>query len=96
MRNAFLVSYDICDPKRLRQVFKTMNSFGDPMQLSVFRCVLSAKEKALLIDRLDELLHHDQDQVLIVDLGPTKGRAKRAIEFLGRRSPPPSTDPLVV
>lgn len=96
MRNAFLVSYDVSDPKRLRRVFKTMNGFGDPIQLSVFRCVLSTKEKGLMVSRLDELLHHDHDQVLIVDMGPVKGRGRQAIEFLGRRLPPPSTEPLIV
>jgi CRISPR-associated protein Cas2 len=96
MRNAFLVSYDIRNPKRLRRVFKTMNGFGDPMQLSVFRCILSAKEKVLMLDRLDEILNHDEDQVLIVDLGPAKGRGRRVIEFLGRRVLPPSNQPLIV
>jgi CRISPR-associated protein Cas2 len=28
MRNTYLVCHDICDDKRLRQVFKTMRDFG--------------------------------------------------------------------
>ncbi|MBL8857029.1 MAG: CRISPR-associated endonuclease Cas2 [Planctomycetes bacterium] len=96
MRSCYLVSYDIADPKRLRRVFKTMRGFGDALQLSVFRCILSAQEKTLMIGRLDEVIHHDEDQVLIVDLGPAKGRGRKVFEFLGRRLPPPNSDPLVV
>lgn len=38
MRNTYLVCYDICDDKRLRQVFKTMRDFGDHLQYSIFEC----------------------------------------------------------
>jgi CRISPR-associated protein Cas2 len=29
MRRCYLVCYDICDPKRLRQVHKTCKGFGE-------------------------------------------------------------------
>jgi len=48
MRNLHLVAYDIADPKRLYQVHKRMRGFGDPLQYSVFVCLLSPKELALL------------------------------------------------
>ncbi|MEK7751294.1 MAG: CRISPR-associated endonuclease Cas2, partial [Acidobacteriota bacterium] len=41
MRNSYLVSYDIADDKRLRQVFKTMRAYGDHLQFSVFECQLT-------------------------------------------------------
>lgn len=41
MRNSFIVCYDICDPKRLAKVFKTMRAWGDHLQYSVFECQLS-------------------------------------------------------
>jgi CRISPR-associated protein Cas2 len=37
MRQAFVVSYDVCCPKRLRKVFRVLRGFGDHVQLSVFR-----------------------------------------------------------
>jgi hypothetical protein len=37
-RNTYLVCYDICDDKRLREVFKTMRDFGDHLQYSIFDC----------------------------------------------------------
>ena len=35
-RRRFLIAYDICDPKRLRQVCKTMEEYGERLQYSVF------------------------------------------------------------
>jgi len=84
MRNQYLVSYDISDPKRLRKMFKTMRGFGDHVQLSVFRCELSDKELMLLMEAISDLINHKEDQVLIVDVGPAAGRAKHASTFIGR------------
>ncbi len=66
----FLVCYDICDDKRLRAVYKTMRGFGDPLQYSVFLCRLSDMRRVELDAQLGDILNHDVDQVMIVDLGP--------------------------
>jgi len=96
MRNRYLVAYDISDPKRLRLVFKTMRGFGDHLQYSVFRCDLSPQEQILLIEALTPLIHHGEDQVLIVDLGPAEGRAQNCYLVIGRPSPPPLRRTVVV
>lgn len=84
MRNSYLVAYDICDPKRLRQVFKTMRAWGDHLQLSVFECQLTRLELVRLRAELGEIIHHVEDQVLFVDLGPGEGRGDRVITALGK------------
>lgn len=84
MRNSFLVCYDISDDKRLRRVFKTMRAWGDHLQFSVFECQLTRGDLARLRAELSEIIHHDQDQVLFVDLGPSEGRGDRVITALGR------------
>lgn len=66
----YVVCYDICDPARLRRVYKTMRGFGDALQYSVFRCTLSDLQLARLRERLDRVLHHGEDQVLFIRLGP--------------------------
>lgn len=96
MRNRYLVSYDISDPKRLRLVFKTMRGFGDHLQYSVFRCDLSPQERVLLMEVITPIIHHGEDQVLIVDLGPAEGRARHCTTVLGRASPPPLRRAVVV
>ncbi len=32
MRQTYIVSYDVCHPKRLRKVFKLMRGYGDHLQ----------------------------------------------------------------
>ena len=84
MRHLYVVSYDVCDPKRLRGVFKTLRGYGDPLQLSVFRCELDAQELVELRSLLRKILHHGEDQVLFVNVGPVDGRASAAITSLGQ------------
>ncbi|MCX6678469.1 MAG: CRISPR-associated endonuclease Cas2 [Methanothrix sp.] len=79
----YVVSYDIMDPKRLHQVHKIMKGFGDPIHYSVFRCNLTEKGKVELIAALTEIIKHNEDRIMIVDLGPLDGRVEERIEFLG-------------
>jgi CRISPR-associated protein Cas2 len=83
MRNTYLVCYDICDDKRLRKVFKTMRDFGDHLQYSVFECQFTAIDLARCRQALAEIIKHNEDQVLFIDLGPTAGRGERVITALG-------------
>lgn len=84
MRTSYLVCYDICDEKRLRQVFKTMRKYGDHLQYSVFECQLTPTDLVRCRSELAEIIDHDEDQVLFVDLGPAEGRGDRVITALGR------------
>ncbi len=84
MRNSFIVCYDICDPKRLRQVFKIMRGWGDHLQYSVFECQLTKMDAARLRSQLSDVIHHTEDQVLFVNLGPAKGRGDRVISAIGK------------
>lgn len=96
MRNQYIVSYDISDPKRLRKMLKTMRGFGDHVQLSVFRCELSPKEVILLMEAVGEVINHSEDQVLIVDVGPAAGRARNASIVIGRSATIPERRVVVV
>lgn len=83
MRQAYIVTYDICHPKRLRRVYKVMRGYGEHLQLSVFRCELDKRELVELRAELARLLHHTEDQVLFVDIGPVAGRGSTSISALG-------------
>ncbi|MFO7181514.1 MAG: CRISPR-associated endonuclease Cas2 [Pseudomonadota bacterium] len=89
MRHTYVVTYDICDPRRLRKVYKLMLGWGDHIQLSVFQCELNARELVQLRSELAEILRPTEDQVLFVDIGLSEGRASSAITSLGR----PYSDP---
>jgi CRISPR-associated protein Cas2 len=84
MRRTYIVCYDIADPKRLRNVFKKMRAWGDHLQFSVFECQLRNVYLVRLRAELAEIINHDKDQVLFVDLGPTEGRGDRVITALGK------------
>lgn len=88
MRTCYLVCYDICDDKRLRKVFQTMRGYGDHLQYSVFECQLTAEDLARLRAELSAIIHHQEDQVLLVNLGPAEGRGERVITALGKAYSP--------
>ncbi len=67
---SYIVAYDIADARRWRRVFKTMNGFGEWLQLSVFQCRLSKRRRAELETRLRELVKAGEDHVLVIDIGP--------------------------
>ncbi|MCP9475628.1 MAG: CRISPR-associated endonuclease Cas2 [Nitrospira sp.] len=83
MRRCYLVAYDIADPKRLRRVFKTMKGYGAHVQLSVFQCDLPEMDLIRMKASLTEIIHHKEDQVLIIDLGPTESHPIKKFEALG-------------
>lgn len=84
MRQRYLVTYDIADARRLRQVFRLMKGFGEHLQLSVFRCDLTKLSLAQMKAELIEIIDAEKDQVLIIDVGPTEGRGEVVFESLGK------------
>jgi CRISPR-associated protein Cas2 len=84
MRQRYIVTYDIADPKRLRTVFKIMKGYGEHLQLSVFRCDLTKMTLARMKAELNEVINSQADQVLIIDVGPTEGRGVEVFESLGK------------
>jgi CRISPR-associated protein Cas2 len=96
MRSRYLVAYDISEARRLRRVFKIMNGFGDALQYSVFVCDLSQVEKWKLKDALVEAIHHHEDRVIFVNLGPSGGRGLEAFEYLGRQGAAPEERKAVI
>ena len=96
MRQTFIVSYDIADPKRLRRVYRLMRGWGDHIQLSVFRCELSARELVELRSSLVRVIHHAEDQVLFVDVGPVDGRGSTSIRSIGKVYSAPERCAMVV
>jgi CRISPR-associated protein Cas2 len=92
----YIVTYDIGDPKRWRAVFKLMNGYGEWVQLSVFQCRLSPRRHAEMIATLDEIIHHADDHVLVIDIGPAE-RVEPRVVSLGKSSfEPVAREPVIV
>ena len=71
-RRCYVVAYDISSPKRWRKVYRVMMGFGEHIQLSVFRCDLTPEQRVRLRNRLDEEIDHREDQVILVEIGPSR------------------------
>jgi len=78
------VTYDIADPGRLRKIFSLMRGFGESIQYSVFMCELSPKEKAILVTSLHEAINHNEDRIMVIDIGSIEIAAFERIEFIGK------------
>ncbi len=79
----YLVAYDVRHPKRLRRVHRLMRSYGDALQLSVFRCTLSDLHLAHLRALLEQVVKTSEDQVVIVHLGAADARTSWRTEVIG-------------
>ncbi|MBI5329422.1 MAG: CRISPR-associated endonuclease Cas2 [Betaproteobacteria bacterium] len=70
MEHLYVISYDIADDKRWRRVFRIMKGTGEWLQYSVFQCRLERQGLMNLQAELNEVIHHHEDHVLILDIGP--------------------------
>ncbi len=90
-RHFFLVSYDISDDKRRTRVYKALLGFGDHVQYSVFCCQLNKRERVQMEVALKEHIHHETDQILVLEAGVVEGQnPKPLMDYIGRTwSPAP-------
>jgi len=95
MEHAYLVCYDIRNPKRWRKVFKTMKGFGEWLQLSVFHCRLTREKHLRMQDSLGEMINRSEDHLLIIDLGPADSIRLR-VESMGKSFDPIEKHPVIV
>jgi CRISPR-associated protein Cas2 len=95
-RRRYLVAYDIRDPRRLRQVHKTLKEFGWAMQYSVFVADLDRVELVELRLALSAIIDHRSDTIALIDVGLPAERGRHCFEFLGVPSVLPTSGPLVL
>ncbi|MCU0839813.1 MAG: CRISPR-associated endonuclease Cas2 [Rhodospirillales bacterium] len=91
----YIVTYDIGEPRRWRRLFKLMNGYGEWLQLSVFQCRLTRRRLVELNAAINEVINHNQDHVLILDLGSVD-RVELRVLSLGKSYAPVARDPIIV
>ena len=79
----FLIAYDITDDLRRNRVAKTLESYGDRIQYSVFLVDTKPAKLVRLRAGLRGLMELSGDRALICDLGPLSGDGQRRMEFIG-------------
>ena len=92
----YLIAYDISDDKRWRAVYSLMHGYGEWVQLSVFQCRLSRKRHAEMIATLDQLIQHDEDHVLVLDLGLAEKVTPRVVSLGKATFEPVKREPVIV
>jgi CRISPR-associated protein Cas2 len=92
----YIVTYDISEPARWRRVFKLMKGYGEWLQLSVFQCRLTTLQHAELIALLDGIIHHEQDHVILLDLGLADVVVPRVVSLGKRVFTPIQHEPIIV
>lgn len=83
-RTRYLVTYDVVDDKRRTKIHTLLKDFGDRLQYSVFRCDLGPRDLVQLRAVLHPHVHHEEDQVLIITLGPVDGPSAQQVESIGK------------
>jgi CRISPR-associated protein Cas2 len=96
MMHRYYVTYDICDPRRLRKVYQVLKGIGEHVQLSVFCCDITKRQFEGLRLTLSDIIVAREDQVLFVELGPTRGIGPARVTAVGRPHEPRRPGPTIV
>lgn len=63
-KNWYLVAYDIRDSKRWRKAYKLLQGYGESIQLSIFRCWLTQRDREKLRWELEKILVAEDNLLL--------------------------------
>lgn len=93
-----IVSYDVCTRtpegrRRLRQVARACEDYGQRVQNSVFECWVSSENFLMLRKRVVDIMNAGEDSVRIYFLGE---RWKGRVEHLGVKSVLDPQGPLIL
>lgn len=69
-----LITYDVCTSSaggasRLRLVAKVCQDYGQRVQNSVFECLVSPTQKAIMEDQLMRIINEEEDSLRIYHIG---------------------------
>ena len=67
LKHWYLIAYDIRDSKRWRKAHKLLQGYGESVQLSIFRCRLSQRDREKLRWELEQILA-PEDSLLLAGL----------------------------
>jgi len=79
----YIVAYDVADDRRRSRIAKTLGSYGDRVQYSVFIVDVKPAKFLRLQAALARLVHVASDSVLFCDLGPVSHGGLTRITYLG-------------
>lgn len=95
MATRYLISYDITDVKRLREVHKVVRASAGRVQDSVYEAILTDTERVRLESRLRAVMNLREDQVLFIALGDGAATEVPGVSALGLPWNPATRGPIV-
>ena len=72
-----------------------IQGYGEWVQLSVFQCRLSRTRHAQLLADCDQLIHHGDDHIVVIDVGTAEWLEPRIVS-LGKRNVSPVRREVVI
>lgn len=93
-----VITYDVSTSsdggqRRLRQVAKLCQNYGQRVQNSVFECLVDSTEYALLKQRLIDTMHEEEDSLRFYQLG---NQYKSKVEHVGIKKSLDLEGPLIL
>lgn len=76
----YLICYDVVKDKRRNKVAKLLEGYGLRVQKSVFECMLTDNQYAMVNRKLNKYLDADEDQLRFY---PMSGHTRRKVVILG-------------
>lgn len=92
----YILAYDVASDARRARVAKTLESYGDRLQYSVFIIDTKPAKMIRLKVAVTEQIDRTTDSLLVCDLGPLIGEGNQRIEFVGTTRPFTGHGPLVL
>ena len=83
-RRVYLCSYDVAEDKRRTKLFELLKDHGEHVQYSVFLCSLTVMEVKRLSTCATEIIHQEEDQLLVIDIGPDDVDWTTSLSCLGK------------
>jgi CRISPR-associated protein Cas2 len=93
-----LITYDVetvnlAGARRLRRVAKECQNYGQRVQNSVFECVLTEAQFALLRNKITSIIDEEKDSVRFYFLGKNWNNR---VEFVGKKTSYDVTSELII
>ena len=93
-----LITYDVetvnlAGARRLRRVAKECQNYGQRVQNSVFECVLTEAQFALLRNKITSIIDEEKDSVRFYFLGKNWNNR---VEFIGKKTSYNVTSELII
>lgn len=92
----YVLAYDVADDTRRVRVAKTLESYGDRIQYSVFLVDTRPARMLRLRAAVADLIEPTTDSLLVCDLGPVTGSRSGKLDYVGATRSITGSGPLVL